>query len=276
MLKKIIADPWRGLDFYSPAKDKYSHAVIVGCGAIGSYVAFGLARMGVKKLTLIDHDIVEAHNIPNQFFAEGNTGLTEGILKTVLLENTIKYMVRGVEIVTFPMKWEEIHPSDKDRMGYASAIVTAVDDMGVRREIFDDEYPRKYCKLLLDSRTGGMYANVLAIRMSDREECAYYSSSLHPNSEAAPLPCSGQAVVDTSMGVSAELIGRYRALLMGDYHPALHSFHDYSTGCSYILQERKKNYAELTANEILTDEFAHSVGNTNIGGENASGNTDNQ
>lgn len=36
---------------------------VVGLGSVGAIVAEGLARMGVRRLTLIDHDRVEAHNL---------------------------------------------------------------------------------------------------------------------------------------------------------------------------------------------------------------------
>ena len=43
-----------------------SHAVIVGCGALGSVQAQLLARAGVGRLTLIDRDFVERANLQRQ------------------------------------------------------------------------------------------------------------------------------------------------------------------------------------------------------------------
>jgi molybdopterin-synthase adenylyltransferase len=43
-----------------------SHAVIVGCGALGCTIADLLARAGVGKLTLIDRDVVELTNLQRQ------------------------------------------------------------------------------------------------------------------------------------------------------------------------------------------------------------------
>tara|TARA_Y100000310_G_scaffold334607_1_gene414772 strand:+ start:986 stop:1951 length:966 start_codon:yes stop_codon:yes gene_type:complete len=42
------------------------HAVVVGLGSLGSIVADLLVRTGIKKLTIIDHDIVEIHNLQRQ------------------------------------------------------------------------------------------------------------------------------------------------------------------------------------------------------------------
>jgi adenylyltransferase/sulfurtransferase len=43
-----------------------SHALIVGCGALGSVIADTLARAGVGMLTLVDRDIVELTNLQRQ------------------------------------------------------------------------------------------------------------------------------------------------------------------------------------------------------------------
>ncbi len=47
---------------------------IVGCGAIGSYVASSLAKMGLTNFNLYDFDKIEVHNLPNQFFKEKDVG----------------------------------------------------------------------------------------------------------------------------------------------------------------------------------------------------------
>src|SRR5512142_555057 len=47
-----------------------SRAVIVGCGALGSFHAGALARAGVGNLLLIDRDYVEASNLQRQWLYE--------------------------------------------------------------------------------------------------------------------------------------------------------------------------------------------------------------
>jgi len=254
MSQKLKADYWRGLDFYMPSKDKLSHVIIVGCGAIGSYAALGFARMGVKRLTLIDHDTVAAHNIPNQFFAE-SLALTEDLLKTTILSTTIKYIVPDVIIKEIPIKWEEIIDYGAE-IGEASAIITAVDKMEVRGYILDNYFVKSYVHYLLDSRTGGLYTNIFNIDMKKSAERDYYKFTLHTNEEASPLSCSGQSIVDVSMGVAADLVGIYRTLIMKGTHPSMHTFHDYSTGLSWIQQARKVEQGQF----ITTEENILAVG----------------
>lgn len=40
-----------------------SHVLVVGCGALGSHTAEALLRAGVGRLTLVDRDVVEIHNL---------------------------------------------------------------------------------------------------------------------------------------------------------------------------------------------------------------------
>jgi molybdopterin-synthase adenylyltransferase len=47
-----------------------AHAVIVGCGALGTFQAAALARAGVGRLTIIDRDYVEASNLQRQWLFE--------------------------------------------------------------------------------------------------------------------------------------------------------------------------------------------------------------
>ena len=44
----------------------HAHVLIAGLGGVGSYCAEALARAGVGKLTIIDHDVVAASNINRQ------------------------------------------------------------------------------------------------------------------------------------------------------------------------------------------------------------------
>lgn len=47
-----------------------SHVAIVGCGALGSFLAGALGRAGVGHLTLVDRDYVEASNLQRQWLYE--------------------------------------------------------------------------------------------------------------------------------------------------------------------------------------------------------------
>lgn len=76
----VEGKPWmtRQLSFYAHLQRRYPHRVftelerahvlIAGTGGIGSHVALALAGAGVRQLTLVDPDTIDASNLNRQFF----------------------------------------------------------------------------------------------------------------------------------------------------------------------------------------------------------------
>ena len=58
---------WRQLDIVNIDKLQVP-IIVVGAGAIGSFVTLALAKMGCGNITSYDMDTVEEHNLPNQFY----------------------------------------------------------------------------------------------------------------------------------------------------------------------------------------------------------------
>ncbi len=65
-----------------------AHAVIVGCGALGSFQAAALARAGVGRITIVDRDYVEASNLQRQWLFE-EADAVEGLPKAVAAERRL-------------------------------------------------------------------------------------------------------------------------------------------------------------------------------------------
>ncbi len=68
-----------------------SHVFLAGLGGVGSYTAEALARMGVGRMTLVDHDVVSGSNLNRQLVALRST------------ENQLKAEVMAARI-------RDIHP----------------------------------------------------------------------------------------------------------------------------------------------------------------------
>lgn len=74
---------------------KKSHVVIIGLGAVGTWVSALLVQNGVGKLTLIDNDVVEITNLHRQFgFSENDIGL----LKIDAMEKRLKEFNENIEV----------------------------------------------------------------------------------------------------------------------------------------------------------------------------------
>jgi adenylyltransferase/sulfurtransferase len=74
-----------------------SHAVVVGCGALGSYQAEILARAGVGRLTIVDRDFVERSNLQRQvLFTDAD--VEAGIPKAVAAERALRAVNPTIEV----------------------------------------------------------------------------------------------------------------------------------------------------------------------------------
>lgn len=76
-----------------------AHAVIIGCGALGSTISETLVRAGIRKLTIADRDYVEPSNLQRQqLFTEQDA--LDGVPKVVAAEKRLKAIRADVEIET--------------------------------------------------------------------------------------------------------------------------------------------------------------------------------
>src|SRR3954451_25021709 len=56
----------RQRDLVPPEKLEACHALVIGVGAVGRQVALQLACMGIRQMTLVDHDKVDVVNLAPQ------------------------------------------------------------------------------------------------------------------------------------------------------------------------------------------------------------------
>jgi molybdopterin/thiamine biosynthesis adenylyltransferase len=69
--------------------------LVCGVGAVGSNLVDSLVRQGFRRVTIIDCDRVEAHNVSTQTYAESDVG----VFKVDVLQTEV-FRVVGVEIDT--------------------------------------------------------------------------------------------------------------------------------------------------------------------------------
>lgn len=140
----------RQIKIFDPSKHEAAHAVIVGCGNIGSHTALALARMGVQKFTLIDFDTVETHNISSQAYSfKDRTGK-----KTFMLERHIKEINGDAQVTRINKSFQNAGLTiDKSDQNYV--LISAVDSMSTRYEMCDMLQYSNPDIMVIDGRLGG-------------------------------------------------------------------------------------------------------------------------
>ena len=108
--------------------------VIFGIGGVGSYAAEGLARAGVGRMTLVDHDVIDVTNINRQIHA-----LTEtvGASKAETMAQRIRSInpsceVRAIRAFYQPEEAERFFSEPYDYALDAVDTVTAKIDLAVQ------------------------------------------------------------------------------------------------------------------------------------------------
>ncbi len=128
-------------------KLKQSHVIIVGIGGVGSYVAEGLARSGVGRLTLIDNDVVVASNINRQIQANTATiGQAKVAAMKARLNSINPQLVIDARQMLYDAKTAE-QLIDKE----ADYVVDAIDMVSAKLHLIDH---CKKCGLAIISSMG--------------------------------------------------------------------------------------------------------------------------
>jgi molybdopterin/thiamine biosynthesis adenylyltransferase len=118
-----------GIGEHGQAELLASHAVIVGCGALGTFQAAALARAGTGRITIIDRDYVEPSNLQRQWLFE-ESDAEEALPKAVAAERRLQRInsgiaVRGIVADVTSANAEEL-------LGAAGVILDATDNFETR------------------------------------------------------------------------------------------------------------------------------------------------
>ena len=193
-----IATPFtRHLGIFDPHKNKIS-ASIVGCGAIGSFVSVGLAKMGVVEQELFDFDKVEIENLPVQMHQKSFIGKN----KAEATRETVKELCPISVDISINEKWD-------GQSLQSDVIVSAVDSLEVRKQIWESVKYDSSIKILVDARIGGQAIKVFAIDPSNPDDIKIYDNSLK-STQGSELPCTERGVIDVSLFASSLLIRSIR------------------------------------------------------------------
>lgn len=155
----------RHISVFSPDNVKYP-IHIIGVGATGSFVAMELARMGCPVLNIYDFDDVEIHNIPNQYYDNGDLGK----LKVEALAEKLKAINPNIVVNVFTQAvlptHDEEHPGIDTMKGY---LFLLVDSMKVRKELWEAVKKNKDIIHCWESRLGSDQARVYSLDMSVKD-----------------------------------------------------------------------------------------------------------
>jgi len=166
--------------------------LIVGCGAVGSFTAISLAKMGLTKFLLYDDDKVEAHNLPNQLFPEDAIGID----KALAVATYMQQYNSEVNVIPFIKKFGINTEHD------CSIVICCVDTMRARKQIFINSKKNKV-QLFIDTRMAGTQGQVYTVDMEDKKQIANYETNLFSDEEAVQERCTERSIIYTVLGIAS-------------------------------------------------------------------------
>lgn len=225
--------------FFCPAENVSKlEILIVGCGATGRNVASNVARLGVKSITLVDGDHVEAHNIVPQDWLIAACGKS----KVEVLKEEINGQMKDVEVISHPKMWT---PKVVGTAREFDAIWSTVDNIDVRKVLY--EYYKDKTKSFFDIRIGGNLAQMLSVVDVEKSE-GWYEKTIFPKGEAAAFGCV-QPMSNYMANISAGISVNQFANHYGGKGWTVHKMLSFCAITSTLLPEDPNEYfAEIDKN----------------------------
>lgn len=174
------------MDFFNPENFE-GNIAIIGVGSIGSTVALGLTKMGIRRFHIYDYDYVEQHNRPNQMVFFKSTGIPKVEAVSEVMRAFAPDGENSLIIDT------HAKPFFSDTVTECELVIIAVDSREARLGIWEALKNCPKVVHLIDARMGGESLRVYNIRMDNEEHRAFYEESFE--GEASELPCTGQAII---------------------------------------------------------------------------------
>lgn len=107
-----------------------SRAVVIGCGGLGGYVIEELARLGVGNLVLIDHDVIEEHNLNRQILSSADV-LNRP--KVDVAFERVKAINPAINVT--PLKTHFLHDNGRELVEGADVVIDGLDTIPARMEL---------------------------------------------------------------------------------------------------------------------------------------------
>lgn len=169
---------------------------IIGAGALGSWLALYLAKLGITNITVYDFDEVESHNIANQAFNIHDIGKT----KTQALQDIIAVQTNNKITIK-----NEKYTNQR----LTGIVFLMVDSMAERKRIWEKNIKMKSAvKLMVEARMGlnmGRIYNVIPI---DLQQGRKYEETLYSDDESEVSACGASMTVVTTATTIAAMSAR--------------------------------------------------------------------
>lgn len=171
--------------------------LIIGVGGIGSNVAYNLASMGVKQITLYDPDLVGIENVAPGFFTVAQA--ESGIPKVEAVRENIIHFLGNNAASEIKMVFEPFADQEEE----VDIVIIGTDTAASRKAAYFKRAARY--RYWIDMRMGGYTVQVYSFAAdNDRRRQEYERSLLQLEENEAP--CGEKSTAGITKGVIPGLL----------------------------------------------------------------------
>jgi len=156
---------------------------LIGVGAIGRQVALQLAALGVRRLKLVDFDVVELTNVTTQGYLAAEVGLSK--------VDATASALRQIDPI---LKLSVIADRFRSHLAVGDVVFCCVDSISARAAIWRSVSNRCHC--WIDGRMLGEVMRILAA--ADDASRRHYATTLFPQAEAQAGFCTARGAIYTA------------------------------------------------------------------------------
>jgi len=173
---------------------------VIGVGAIGRQVAVQLAALGVRRIQLLDFDVVESTNITTQGYFYTDLGRRK-------VDATAEYLQRidpAIQIETIPDRY-------RPNTGTGDVVFCAVDTISARAAIWRNV--QNHCSFWCDGRMLGEVMRILTA--TDESSRAHYTTTLFSQADAQTGACTSRSTIFCAAVAAGLMVHQFTRWLRG-------------------------------------------------------------
>ena len=197
----------RQTGLFDPINQKYK-IVIFGAGSLGSFITLNLAKLGFNDILVYDFDIVNTHNIPNQFYRTQDIGEYK--------VDSLKKIIKEFSDINIKTKREKVDEKTIIDCELNTIFIVTFDTLESRKLIYDKL--KDYLCFCLDVRVGGEEFYIYSINTFNDNDKKIWEDSF--NIIPTKLKCGEKSIIYTNFVVAGEVCNIVKKINNDEDYPA--------------------------------------------------------
>lgn len=172
---------------------------VIGCGAGGSWLTFFLLKMGFNNIHVYDYDVIEEHNLPNQFFKENDINLHKVDSITNIYNEFFNEDISRLKVHKEKITEDNAHI-------LTGVVFSCVDSMETRKMMYELCYKYGQAKFWCESRLSIWGAYIYTLYKNGKNWTDKYEKTFYANEDAEVSSCGVSQTALPSAVIEAALM----------------------------------------------------------------------